>query len=501
MPNAVMPIASLGRALFCLALGLSAPAQVHAQAQVPAGYDVGPTRVLQIESLDGAAAVRRAGKTVALQPGFLLFNEERLMMSPESRAHLLLARYGRLEFLPESGPGALTVQKLPFSSWAVDLETALRVESGALRVRWTRPPQDDEWPLSVRVGRWRAQLGSGEFLFRSAERRAEICSVFGVIEVIDEPAAWRGKVAPGQCVALREGDSAETVALVRADWAAFDAAPATAPAVTAAVPDVLSDKVEERLVLPPVQTAAAVGPAVPVVTAPPALAPVPVQPQTQTSVQLIETKPSVVVQVAEPAPAAAVAPVEAPANVAVAPVPTPALTVAQAPVAAVDAAAPLDSEPTAPEAVATNPPIATPPPPPPAPSADVRPVLSSPGATTSPPPDSAESQSAAQTPGAAKSAVQAPAPAVAAVPAAEEPTGPEWIVNVMTVTDPKVAEEHLQRLTTAGYPALLRSERVRGRSSYRLIIPGLSSDQAANRVVELLKKNLGYVGAWSLQKR
>ena len=80
-------------------------------------------------------------------------------------------------------------------------------------------------------------------------------------------------------------------------------------------------------------------------------------------------------------------------------------------------------------------------------------------------------------------------------------SGPEWIVNVMTVTDPKVAKEHVARLTAEGYPATMRTEQVRGRSSYRVIIPGLTNDEAANRVVSLLKQRMGYAGAWALQKR
>lgn len=401
----------LCRAFLASTLWLTATALVQAQEQVPAASDDGPPRVLQIERIEGRASVRRAGRTIALQSGYLIFKEERLLLAAESRASLLLARYGRLEFQPESGPGTLTVQKLPFSSWAVDLETALRVDKGALRVRWKRPQQDDDWPLAILLGRWRAQLGSGEFLFRSAERRAEVCSVSGSLEVFDESAAWRGAVAPGQCVTLREGEPAETSPLVRANWALFAE---SAPSPTESIAPVEAPRAPLSAAL-------------------------------------------------EPPPAEPIAPLVAEPSVSPASAPSPA------------------------EAASTPPPVAEAVSEPSvAPTGPAGKPLSSPGAVLS-----------ARLP--PRFAASAFTPVVPEPPTA--PSGPEWIVNVMTVTDPKMAEEHLQRLTTAGYPAMLRAEQVRGRASYRVIIPGLSSDQAANRMVELLKKNLGYVGAWSLQKR
>ena len=71
----------------------------------------------------------------------------------------------------------------------------------------------------------------------------------------------------------------------------------------------------------------------------------------------------------------------------------------------------------------------------------------------------------------------------------------------MTVTDPEVAKQHLETLNDAGYPALMRTEVVRGRSSYRLVIGGISNEQGARRTAQLLASKMGYTTAWPLQKR
>lgn len=442
------------RAIVVLVLMVPAlvPALVMAQAQVPAGYDEGPTRVLQIERIEGLASVQRGGKTVALQGGFLIFNDERVMLAPESRASLLLARHGHLEFLPESGPGALIVQKLPFSSWAVDLETALRVDGGALRVRWVRPAHADDWPLAVLVGRWRAQLGNGEFLFRSATHGAEVCNVSGAIEVLDESAAWRGAVPVGQCFALREGDPPTARALASANWTELlsptgpaDGRMAQAEALASGTPPEAGE------------SAANAQPPMPVVSA-----------------------PAVVVAESAPAAEAGATPASAPASAAETAGSELAQPVVAAPVAAVT--------------------------PTPAPPAEAAPAESDAQVSVVAPPVSMRRLADAVSP--TNSSAPAPsstAPAngaeVLELPADPVASGPEWIVNVMTLADPLAASEHVQRLTTAGYPALLRAEQVRGRASYRVIVAGLSSDQAASRMVELLRKNLGYTAAWSLQKR
>ncbi|MGH8517420.1 MAG: SPOR domain-containing protein [Panacagrimonas sp.] len=131
-------------------------------------------------------------------------------------------------------------------------------------------------------------------------------------------------------------------------------------------------------------------------------------------------------------------------------------------------------------------------------------------AATSPPPVSqrplADSEpapaSAAPAPGdaaTANAALQAKADAASAE--GSSGSGPEWIVNVMTVTDPDVAKQHIATLTSAGYPAMLRKEFVRGRASYRVVIGGISNEQGARRTAQLLSSKMGYTAAWPLQKR
>ena len=118
-------------------IGLAAAAQ--GPARVAPGPDNGASRVLEIERVLGGASIRRDGRTLAMQPGFLLFNGERMTLLPGSRVDLRLMRYGDIDAMAAGNTsGQLSFEKLPFSSWAVDLATHIRLETGVLRVRWAR---------------------------------------------------------------------------------------------------------------------------------------------------------------------------------------------------------------------------------------------------------------------------------------------------------------------------------------------------------------------------
>lgn len=449
------------RALGTLAavLALSAGAQESA----PDAFESAPTHVLQVERLDGVARVQRGGRETALQTGYLIFSEEHVVTDPGTRLGMRLARLGSLELVANTGKATLVVDKLPFSSWAVELDTRLRLEQGVLRVDWTRADAAERWPLVLELGHWNARLGRGEFLLRRDEGDAEICAVSGSAELADDTGR-RQRINKSRCLRLSGERDARVTDLVLENWPQTGAG----PQAESAAPD-----------LGAVQTAAG-DPQVPVgggakrvwssagaaMVPPEALAPPRVVVLSSPGVALnppspvgAPAAPAAAATVAAPEPAVPARPaVSSPGTVPATPASQASHVAPAAPVAAPasGAATATVPTPTAPETVPVQPAAPT-----------------SEGSN----PASAES---------------APAP---------ETAGPEWIINVLTLTDPAAADQHVRRLTEAGYPAELRAETVRGRSSYRVVIAKVNSEQAADRIVQLLGAKMGYPSAWAMQKR
>lgn len=470
-----------------------------AQTTVPQGVDQTPTRVLQVDQVLGAVSVQRDGRIEELQPGFLVFNRERVLLTSRARADLALSRYGEIDIASSgAGPGALSFEKLPFSSWAVDLETRMRLERGLLRVRWARASEAQDWPVSVVIDQWSAQLGNGEFLFRRDERGILVCNVAGSIEISDEPAGQRQTLKPNSCARMGPGESAQNAKLEGSDWSELQ---------VAILPSEPGESFSNSRNLPsaagpPVSSSARI----PIDTPP-----LPAPPSSADPVAIAQTAPTIgsVPGPADPEQVAAAAPAAAPdlglpESTPVVKAPTPA------PAAAPVAPPPVEMKPgeKIPAAAQNAPPVEAP-----APAAAAAPS----GKAPTPPPAS-DARAPSAPPVSMRPLAQADIPVVApgttmvakappvtmpvtagAPPTA--PTGPEWIVNVMTVTDPDVAKQHLATLTEAGYPASLRTEMVRGRASYRVIIGGIGNEQGARRTAQLLASKMGYTAAWPLQKR
>lgn len=456
--------------LRCVSMALlatSAMQAARAQAEVLRGLDQSPTRVLQIANSEGTVSLRRAGSTVGLKPGFLVFSEDRVMLAPRARAELELARHGQIHFATRDADAALSFERLPFSSWAVDLETRMRLEGGALRVRWMRPRDAADWPLAVDLDRWSADLGNGEFLFKREASGATVCVLSGKLDLVGAESG-SGRITPqaGRCVELRAGDAPREVALVAEQWSDLRANLAVAA---------YDEEPARSLELPPPNPEAQAAVAEPVVTSPP---PVTAEPARE---EIPVAGPAPAVPAADAAVAAEVVPAVAAISVVVADA---------VPLIAVPPPAPVEPAPQVE----------------PAPRVETTPA----GEPAAPVPAPAETAVAASAPPAAPVVETPVAPPVSAAPVVARTTldtpasldaGPEWIVNVMTVTDPEVANRHLKTLTDAGYPAVLRQEIVRGRGSYRIVIGGIANEAGARRVAELLATKLGYAAAWPLQKR
>ena len=431
----------------------------QAQERVNAGGDNGASRVLEIERVLGGASIRRDGRTLAMQPGFLLFNGEHMTLLPGSRVDLRLMRYGDIDVMAASNVvGKLSFDKLPFSSWAVDLATHIRLDTGVLRVRWARSGDAEDWPLSVLVDRWKIDLANGEYLFRRDDQGMVSCSVSGKVELVDESANVREPLAPGHCLTFTRDGTTERTELAIAEWPELGVV-----LMREQIGGSMSS--ERSLAMRPRAESTAPVVAAPVVAAPPP----------QAAAQ----------QAAAQQAAAPHSPLPVPPRVP--------LSVAEESVQA----PPVKSEP--------RPEPQSKPAPAPAPTAPadtaVAPTPDEPAAA-SPPESDSKSAPAPSAPAAASGAaatMQANAQSAAAE--GSSGSGPEWIVNVMTVTDPDVAKQHIATLTGAGYPATLRKEVVRGRTSYRVIISGISNEQGARRTAQLLSSKMGYTTAWPLQKR
>lgn len=348
----------------CFALFIAHFPFAAAQAKIPKGYDDSPMRVMQIESVSGNVSVLRDGKMVNLGSGFTLLNEERLLAEQDAQANLRLGRFGHLDFVSAGRYGALVLEKLPSSSWAPDLSTKLRVNSGVLHLRWLRPsPAKKDWPLRISVGAWTANVSSGEHLFRSRGRRGAVCNVAGEIEVTGE--GFRKILEPGQCLTLRAGYAPENDSLNAKQWSALWKKKTFSEAefeLSRATTDVVA----------------------------------------QSEQTFLKRQGKLAPSIAPPAPG-----------------------------------------------------------------------------------DSAIARTEALS-----------APTMPFVQG-----GPEWIINIMTLSNRESANTHLEHLIAQGYPVSIRTEKVRGRLSYRLVLEGVGSGHGAQRLVGVLKADMGYESAWALQKR
>lgn len=438
---------------------------LSAVGQVPwsSGVDQSPTRVLQVEQTMGPVHLERHGRATELKPGFLVLSDDRVTLPPRSRVDLQLSRYGEIDLVgTELSPAAMSFERLPFSTWAVDLETRMRLESGVMRLHWRRAADAADWPFGVLLGPWALSLGNGEFLFRRDERGTLACNVSGSIELSDEASEQSKAIAPGHCQSLSPDGAQEVYALRAGDWSELQVA-------------FLPMELDEQKASVPSQPQPPAPPA-PESAAAPVLAPQ-------------GAGPDDLATTSEPSPAMPQAPAPASAAGIVPPVvlePSPEL------------AASIPAAPSIPVPPATEPaPAATPAPestPPPvaaaAPPVSQRPLADA--VLPPPPPGTPPGTSVGGTPPPASLPMDAAPPSL---------TGPEWIVNVTSVTDPAAARRHLEALNEAGYPATMRTEMVRGRASYRVIISGISNEQGARRTAQLLSSKMGYTTAWPLQKR
>ena len=184
-----------------LFLALALPAAAHAA-------------LLSVDSAGGAASLSRGDAAAALKKSDELRENDTLKLGAGARLTLGIARHG----FADLGPGAeLALERLPFASYAADLRTVLRLNSGYLRLVWKHPAQSTSWPLFVYFGNMRASLASGEYFFENNAGNLSMCIAAGEAavssvggsrpEMLQGPACYRLTAgAPPQKVLHDAGD-------------------------------------------------------------------------------------------------------------------------------------------------------------------------------------------------------------------------------------------------------------------------------------------------------
>lgn len=192
-------------------------------------------QLLSVTELTGTSQLTRNGLATALNPADPVVDQDRLQIGDGARLTLKLAAHGFIDL----GPGAdVTVDRLPYASFADDLRTVLRLQKGYLRVVWNHPPAAARWPLFVVMGTHRLQLTNGEFFFESSGAALTACAASGQMVLTDS----RGLSTPlpdASCHRLDSGRPQSTT--YRAgDWVAIreNFALGAPEAVAAAAPSV-----------------------------------------------------------------------------------------------------------------------------------------------------------------------------------------------------------------------------------------------------------------------
>lgn len=133
-------------------------------------------QMLRLDQLQGSAELTRGDTHPPLNAATAIVADDQIKVGAGSKLSLLLGRHGILEL----GAGSeLTVERLPFASYADDLRTILRLRRGFLRVIWKQPPLDIKWPLFVYMDSDRAALLSGEYFFEVGSEINAICVAEG----------------------------------------------------------------------------------------------------------------------------------------------------------------------------------------------------------------------------------------------------------------------------------------------------------------------------------
>jgi cell division septation protein DedD len=173
--------------------------------------------VLTVDSASGPVGAERLGTQLQLKSGDTLAERDLLKVGAGGRLTLILAGHGFMEL----GPGTeVAIEKLPFASYADDLQTMFSLTHGYLRVVWKVPPQTGGWPLFVYFGNQHATLNSGEYFFDDQSGAARSCVASGRLSVVPKTGGELQDLRASACYRFVGGREPERVGRDPSSWIA-----------------------------------------------------------------------------------------------------------------------------------------------------------------------------------------------------------------------------------------------------------------------------------------
>jgi cell division septation protein DedD len=173
--------------------------------------------VLSVENAYGPAAVERLGTRITLKSGDKLAERDLVSVGAGGGLSLTFASHGFVELGPNS---EIAIEKLPFASYADDLQTIFSLTRGYLRVVWERPSQSGRWPLFVYFGGEHAALNPGEYFFDQQSGVARACVAAGRLSVLLKDGGELQDLRPSACYRFLAGLPPERAARDSSGWIA-----------------------------------------------------------------------------------------------------------------------------------------------------------------------------------------------------------------------------------------------------------------------------------------
>lgn len=193
-----------------------------AAAEAPASSGLIITRqALHAERFAAGEAARGPLATdVAIQ------SQDRLLTLSGGRVDLAISRHG---FIALGDDTDLRVERVPFSTFDVDLRTQLRVARGHLRLVWKYPDFGARWPMVIDAGPFRISVTSGEYFVEHRDQRTLLCVAEGEAAISTPGQAEAAVFTASACYRLISGAPAQVAAVAPEGFVAARAARALLP--------------------------------------------------------------------------------------------------------------------------------------------------------------------------------------------------------------------------------------------------------------------------------
>ncbi len=202
-------------------LAFSATGRVAA-AEATANSGVIITRLaLHAERLAAGDAAR-----VPLATDVAIQSQDRLLTLSGGRVDLAISRHGLIALGDDTD---LLVERVPFSTFDVDLRTQLRVARGHLRLVWKYPDFGARWPMVIDAGPFRISVTSGEYFVEHRDQRILLCVAEGEAAISTPGQAEAAVFTASACYRLISGAPAQVAAVAPEGFAKARAARALLP--------------------------------------------------------------------------------------------------------------------------------------------------------------------------------------------------------------------------------------------------------------------------------